>query len=310
MENENNINQENEVVVDAKEVKDDYVMAPLPESEKIEENKREPNSKPFWSMRIAGGLIDIFLLFLLTFGLYQLFIMTPMGNPLRANFDKVYEVSEHYKLKPLLEGSDETMAYMVYQDETEYAVVSQDHRVYHDHDLNLDYVIVDYESSTDELVAAYREAVPKDAIYKKATFDYDLINYAITMLAGGISELVLFFIIPLTNKRRASLGKLFAGTQLINSKYQVRAKWFQLLGRYLFIFLIETAVPVLFLGSFGSYMFKGYVYGYYVFTFAFFIVPIVSYLISFTNKRRKSLHDLVSFTMIIDKKTFLPIDEQ
>ncbi len=272
--------------------KDDGYVMKLPESEKDTEREFEPNSKPFWTMRVAAGLIDVFLIFLMTFGLYQLFVRTPMNSGLRQYGNGMVEIQDQYKLKTLIEGDDSTVGHKLYENEEKYGEYTTN-LVYFDEDLSLHYVVVDNENVSDALANKYVEVVTSDETYKAYQFNYRLINYGITMLALGISETVLFFFIPLINKRRATLGQLLAGTQLINSAYQVEAKWYQLFGRFLWVFLIESALPYLFLEL-----------------YTMLVIPVVVFLITLTNKNRRTLHDFISRTMIIDKKTFVRLTDK
>ena len=264
---------------------DGYVMK-LPESEKDDEGNKETNAKPYWTMRLAGGLIDIFLIFLMTLGLYQLFIRTPLNSGLKQYGNGMVEIQDSYKLKPLFEGDEQTIGHKVYENEEEYANYSAN-LSYLDEETQLHYVVVDNENLSQDYINKYVAAVKADPTYKTYQFNYRLIDFGVTMLSVGITELVLFLFIPLINKRRATIGQLFAGTQLIHFRYQVEAKWYQIVGRFLWVLIIETALPYLFLEI-----------------YSLLIIPVVVYLITLTNKNRRTIHDFISRTMIIDKKTF------
>ena len=116
------------------------------------------------------------------------------------------------------------------------------------------------------------------------------------MLGAFISMGLFTIMVPLLNKRRASLGKLAAGTMLINSKYQVPAKWYQIVGRFLFSFFIEFALPYLFCSGISIFL--------------MFIVPTLLFIISLISKQGRTLHDFISRTKVIDFKTFVPLSEQ
>ena len=231
------------------------------------------NSKPHFMMRIAGGLIDLCCLVLAIFGLFYLLTLSPMGNGLREN--KEDENDPAY-------GAYSTTTYLVHEaDETGYK-----------------YIVVNNETISDEVKAAYNAALSADETYKNCAFDNNLIQYGITCLAGFISMGIFLLMVPLLNKRRATLGKLFAGTQLINSKYFVPAKWYQVLGRFLFQFVVEGAIPYLFLTSVTIIV-------------PILVIPAVLFIITLIDhKNGRTLHDFVSVTKVIDKRTYIPLSEQ
>lgn len=284
------------------ELFDDYVMK-LPESEKDEEKVIEnPNRPAIWSQRIAAGLIDICLLFLACWGLFELFVMSPMGDALRYERNVMQEVMDYYKLEPLVEDSSETVGYKLYYDEEGYDKTEyQNYLVYTDPNNNKQYKVVDYEKSTDAIVEAYHNAVANNEKYQNAVFNYRLKNFGIVFLSGTISEVVFLVVIPLVNKDRATVGKLAAGLKVINVKYQVEARWYQMVGRFFWILIVESALPVLFLPSIGSFT---------SLMFATTLVPVLLFLITLTNKDRRTLHDFVARTRVIDKRTFVPLNEQ
>ena len=301
---ENNENQE--VVEESKPQYDGYVMK-LPESEKEDNTKYiEPNTPAHWSMRIAGAIIDLCLLFAVTFGLIQLFIITPMGDTLRSHSADIQEILDMYKLKPLVEGRDETLGYKVYEDQTSYNEPAyKDYQIYpRDDESARHYKVIEYSESEisnyQELLSAYTKAVTALPRYSNLVFDYNLTMFGIIMLSTGISEAIFLLVIPLTNKRRATIGKLFAGTQVINSKYYSPAKWYQMLMRFFFILVIESALPFYFLFN-GNYM--------YAALWCIIIVSPIIFLVTLTNKDRKTLHDFVSRTKVIDKRSFVQLTD-
>lgn len=280
----------------------DYVMK-LPESEKDKEEEiLEPNRPAYWSQRIAAGLIDICLLFLACWGLFELFVMSSMGDGLREERNAMQEVADYYKLEPLLVDSSETVGYKLYSSNEEYNKVEyKDYLVYTDPDTQEQYKIVDYEKSTDELMEVYKKAVAENTKYQNAVFNYRIKNFGIVFLSGTISELVFIVVIPLLNKDRATIGKLAAGLKVINVKYQVEARWYQMVGRFLWTLSIESALPVLFLPSIGSFT---------SLMFTVTLVPFLLFIVTLTNKDRRTLHDFVARTRVIDKRTFVPLNEQ
>lgn len=273
--------------------KDNYVM-PLPEEEKNKGNVRmlEPNSKPNWMMRIAGGLIDLCLMFLSIMGLFFLIGLTPLSNGLKNYQKEMILIQDNYKITELVDGSDETYGHKVYENEESYTTY-KNYLVHDADESGYKYIVVNNETISDTVKKAYSNAIKNNKDYSTYSFNYKLTEYGLTMLAGFVSLSVFLLVIPLCNKRRATLGKLFAGTQLINSKYQTTAKWYQVVGRFTFQFLIEGALPYLFLSS-----------------WTMLAIPSLLLIIALINKNGRTLHDLVSRTKVIDKRTYLPLSEQ
>lgn len=254
-----------------------------------------PNHKPHFMMRIAGGVIDVCLFFLAVFGLSRLFMVTPITSSLKNYENQITMVVDNYKLTPLVEGSEETYSYKLYETEENYSNNTKNKVIYFDEEKQSHYVVVDNQNISEAVQKATDKAFKADKNYKNLSFDYSLVEYGLMMLAGFIAGSILFLLVPLVNKRRATLGKLAAGTMLINSKYETRARWYQIVGRFAFQYLIEWAALYLLISSMLLY---------------FLIVPIVLYIISLFNKKGRAIHDFVSRTMVIDAKTFVPLEEQ
>ncbi len=293
--NETIIDENKQEVVDSnpREVKEekpaDVFVIKLPEEEKKDPLTVEPNKPAHWSMRAASGLIDLCLIFASVFGLRALFVATPMGNYLRELSREIVQIQDDYKLEPLVKGSEETVGYKVYEGEEKYT--TSNYQVYEDEEGK--YIVMNNDKISDELLDAYTSAVSGDTEYKNATFNYRLVDFGFVALSGFIAEGIFIFAIPLLNKRRATLGKLAAGEQVINSKYQTKTKWYQMFGRWLWTYGVEGILPYLFISSLTTV-----------------IVPIVLFVITLCNKERKTLHDFVCRTRVIEKRTFLPLDEQ
>jgi uncharacterized RDD family membrane protein YckC len=277
--------------VNNKQTKNDnnYVMK-LPESEKEQDIEVVPNKPSGWIMRVAAGLIDFCLIVLSIFGLNQIFNNTGMGHAADKLRVQMILIQDEYKLDHLVEGSDETYGHKVYEGEEEYSNYTT-YVVHTDEEIN--YVVVNNETISKEVITAFNKAVKSDKTYSNLSFDYRLINYGISMLSCFIAQSIFLLTIPLVNKYRATPGKLLAGTMLINNKYETPARWYQIVGRFSFQYIIESALPYLFLNM-----------------WVLIVVPAVLFLITLTNKKRRTIHDFVSRCRVIDKRTFTPISEQ
>ena len=304
MENDENKVIEKEAATEEKveEIFSDYVMK-LPEEKEDDKDVEvpvEPNKPAYWAQRIASGIIDMCLLFLASWGLYQLFLLSGLGDSLKVETRAMQEVADYYKLEPLTE-SGETYGYKLYFGEEGYDDEKyQNYIVYTEAETEKQYKVVDYPEVTDACVAAYKKAVVENPKYSNASFNYQLKNYGIVVLAGGIAEVVFLLVIPLTNKSRATVGKLAAGLMVINKKYQVEARWYQMVGRLIWTLSIESALPLLFvkIGSLSPTI------------SLMLVVPPILFIITLLNKDRCTLHDFVARTRVIDKRTYVPLNEQ
>ncbi len=289
---ETSVEEATEVV---EEKKTDDFKIPLVEEERSDGKKvLPPNSKPFFTMRLAGGLIDMCLLFLAILGLNQLWMLTPIGKAINNYQNDMYYIQDEYKLQALVEGSTETYGHKVHENEDEYVQYST-YPVHDADETGYKYIVVNNENISKEVANAYANAYKNDVTYKNLNLDWKLVSYGMTMLSGFIAEGIFLLMIPLLNKRRATLGKLAAGTQLVDSKLQTPPRWYQVVGRFTWQYLIESALPYLFLTNMFLFM---------------LIIPSVLFVITLLNKKGRTLHDFISRTMVIDKRTYLPISEQ
>lgn len=259
----------------------------------LEENKMVYNTKPRFLARILSPIVDIFLLFLLFFGAFQLETSTPISNDYHRVREELITISDTTKLET-------NYGYKLYDDDEKYnAYVAQSYQTYKVEDTedpyyNHSYVVVNNSEISKEVNTAYQDSLKNNSTYQARYLTYKATRYGLTMLAVGSSELVLFLLIPLLNKRRATLGRFVAITSLIHTK-EVKAKWWQVLVRFLFILVVETALPLYFLTELGALL-------------VVIVINLIVTLIS--RKTSRTLRDYVSFTRIINKNSFKPINEQ
>ena len=256
---------------------------PLKEDEK--QPQKRINDKPNFLARIMGAVVDLCLILMGGIGLMQLIYNTGISSPYYKYVNEMREVSDSAKL-------DTGIGRKIYSTDPSYGEYTS-YLVHTDEVGN--YIVVNNENYTDEMVKNYQAILKNNVSYVNNQLRVEMLDYAYTVTAGGISELLFIFIIPLVNKRRATLGKLAAGTMLIHRKTESNAKWWQVLVRFLWIFVIETALPLLVL----TYLWTA------------IIIPIVVFLLMLiSRKENRTIHDLVSGTRVIDTRTFVPITEQ
>ena len=285
-----------EVIEEPVEKKDDGYVMKLPEEEKQTGKIAEPNKAAHWSMRIAGAVIDICILFLALMGFRYIFMLTPMGDSLNYYNNEALKISDTYKLQPLVEGSDETFGFKLFEDEDNYDVyVKSGYIVYQEEETSKNYVVAPNENISTEVQNAFKTKVNADETFKSYTFNARLIEFGIVAISGTCAEVIFLLGIPLISKRRQTLGKMAAGTMVINSHYQVEAKWYQMVGRFFFVLIFESLIPCFFLSSV---------------IWTPIVVSIVLFLVTLTNKDRRTLHDFVCRTKVIDKRTFVKLSDQ
>ena len=292
---EKELNQDNQEVLEETPKQEDDFVIKMPESEKQNEPEVVPNKPAHWMMRIAGGIIDVCLLFLSLYGLRYLFFMTPMGKAYDNNAYEAIKISDTYKLEKLVDGSDETFGYMMYEEDEKYAsLVKSGYQVYQDAE-NKNYIVANHDDISSECQKAFNAAVTGNQDYKNYTFNARLIEFGIISISMTIAEAVFLLGIPLLNKRRATLGKLAAGTMVIHNRFEVAAKWYQMLGRFFWILIFESLLPLLFISN-------------------AIITPLVvgtlMFIITLFNKNRRTLHDYITVTRVIDKRTFVKLSDQ
>ena len=143
------------------------------------------------------------------------------------------------------------------------------------------------------LISANNDAIKaKDLLsqnieYQNALFAASLHSFLLKALAGLISEIILFVLIPLTNKEKNSLGRLLTGVLLFDESRLTLASNIQIVLRFIFIFLIE---------SIALYPWTG--------IYTFLLVPVLRFIVLILNSKNKTLCDFVSRTMLIEKMSY------
>ena len=245
---------------------------------------RQENVKPHFMQRLAGGIIDICLILLSFWGLHTLLLKTPIANSFNSYRHDALVILDNYKLESGYgekiyitdENKRELEDYLSYEEKVDNETKT--------------YVVKEKGNATKEEYESYTTMVKESDEYKSANFNMRLMNYLIILLSGGVVEILFLFIIPLLNKRRATLGEIFSEQGLFSIKYEEYARWYHLLIRFLFIFIFESALPYLFLDI-----------------YSFIVMPVLFLIIASIGSKGRNLHDLISRTMKIDKKSYAPL---
>ena len=261
----------------------------------MEESKKErfirevgPNSKPTLFSRLLSGLVDTIIMFFFHYALYSLVLLTPISSNLHTYWNQMLLIKEDIKVQA--QYSKEEVVDEGYNGEN---------LLHYNEEESYYYIVNDIDFGEDTqakeaAIASFKELIQKDDTYNGLSTSYHLHNFIITaLLCGGVTELIFIFIIPVIKNNGQTLGMMVCQEKMINPKYVGKAKWYQHLGRWAFMFIIESAIPYFFLAE-----------------FTILVVPTVLIVIMLLNKNNRTLHDFVSQVMVIDKRTFVDTAEQ
>ena len=246
-----------------------------------------PNSKPTVFSRLLSGLVDMLIMFFFHYALYSLVLLTPISNNLHKYWNEIQLVKEdikvqaHYSEEEVVDASYNGNKFLHYNEEESYYYIVND---------------IDFKEDTEAknaAIASFQEIIKKDDLYNGLSTSYHLHNYVVTaLLCGGITELIFIFIIPVIKNNGQTLGMMVCQEKMINPKYVGQARWYQHLGRFAFMFIVESCIPYFFLAE-----------------FTLLVVPLILIIILLFNKDNRTLHDLVSQVKVIDKRTFVDTSE-
>ena len=136
--------------------------------------------------------------------------------------------------------------------------------------------------------AAVSSALSRNEEYRGEVFAANLHSYLIKAAAGFLAELLLLLAIPLANKSRATPGKLMTGIMPFSEKRQSRATPLQLIGRFVFVLLID---------SLALYLYTGIL--------TFLLVPLVRLIeLLLSKKKNKTICDFITGVMMIEKLSY------
>ncbi len=238
-----------------------------------------PNNKPYWLNRFIAGLVDVVLLFFSVTLLYSLLVKTPVADNLNRYHQEILAIEDQSKL-----DSGYGYRYVIEQGE------EGNYLLHYDEAEDYYYIVKTVDNPSKELILEYQAILDAHENYSDLCFSYDLNNYMVICFSGSVAELIFFFIFPICNKRRATIGQIVCGLQVISTTRTNRARWYQILGRFFFILFIESAIPYFLINK-----------------WAFLVMPILISVISLFNKENRSVSAYISATKLIEAKTFTPL---
>ena len=134
---------------------------------------------------------------------------------------------------------------------------------------------------------AVSSALREDHVYRDEMFAANLHSYLLKALSGRAAEALILLLVPFLNRNRCTPGKLMTGVMPFNELRQSRVVWYQILYRFLFVFLID---------SLAFYLFTGIL--------TFLLIPVLRLTEMLFSKKHKTLCDLITGVMIIEKLSY------
>lgn len=257
----------------------------------LEEKKQrlnlEPNSKPLIFKRILSIICDFGMVFLLFFAAFTVVLKTPLASTLRTYQNDIVSI----QAEAMLETNTGDLIYLTEDNKDEYSKYT----TFIEEGTNAEYVVVPIKEPTQEQIKAFNDYLDNHKIFNDAVFGYNLHSFLLFGLTIGVSELIFFLIVPLCNKKRATIGQLLCGIALFSKRFERYGYWYHPFVRFLFIFIVETLL---------SYFIGGSMVG-------LLMVALVQTVVMFFNKDNRNLTDLISGTKLIEALSYEPmVDEE
>ena len=200
--------------------------------------------------------------------------------------------SKPYLLKRIIsDGFDTVLIFVLFMALSALIFVSPLANVYNLHYGNYKKVQEQTANEYADDAAAITEKLNNDAYYREEQFAANLHAYLLKLLAGFIAEAAVLLIIPLISKQRCTPGKLMTGVIPFSERRQAKASRLAVIYRFIFIFIIDSAVLYLFTGI-----------------LTFLLVPVIRLMEMLLNKKNKTVCDAVTGIMIIEKLSYNGID--
>ncbi len=134
---------------------------------------------------------------------------------------------------------------------------------------------------------AVSKALSGNQEFQNELFAANLHGYLLKALSAFFAEALILLAIPLLSKDRGTPGKLLTGIIPFNERRQTRAVWYQLLYRFLFVFLID---------SLALYLLTGIL--------TFLLVPVLRLTEMLMNQKHKTICDYMTGVMMIEKMSY------
>ncbi len=200
--------------------------------------------------------------------------------------------SKPYLLKRLIsDGFDTVSVFLLFMLISSLIFASPLAGVYNSHYENYKKAEQSAVSEYGDDAAAISEKLNNDAYYLEERFAANLHSYVLKAAAGFIAEAAVLLIVPLVDKKRCTPGKILTGIMPFSEKRQTKASRLTVLYRFIFIFIIDSAVLYLFTGI-----------------LTFLLVPVIRLTEMLLNHKNKTICDAITGVTIIEKRSYNGID--
>ncbi len=144
-------------------------------------------------------------------------------------------------------------------------------------------VIEEYQNDA----AKISEVLNGHSVYQYELLAANLHGYILKAIACFAAELLILLVFPLLNKEKQTPGKRMTGLLAFNERRHCKITWYQVLFRFLFILVIDSLVLFLWTG-----------------TLTFLLVAVLRLIEILLNRKNKTICDLLTGVMIIEKLSY------
>ena len=196
--------------------------------------------------------------------------------------------SRPYLLKRLLaDGFDTVLIFVLFMLLTALILKTPLAAVYQAHQDRADTILKETAEALGNDKEAVTKALNENDEYRNEVFAANLHSYLLKAAACLIAEALFLLVIPFLNRDRSTAGKLLTGIMPFSETRQSRIAWYQVLYRFLFVFLID---------SLALYLITGIL--------TFLLVPVLRLTELLMSRKHKTLCDLITGVLIIEKLSY------
>ncbi len=211
-----------------------------------------------------------------------------MESEVRENPAGIEQNSKPYLLKRLIaDGFDTVLIFGLFMLFTALLLRSPLAKTYQAHFERYKAIEAEAIEAYENDAQAITDALNNNAEYGEERFAATLHSYVLKALAGLLATLPVLLIVPLANRYRATPGKLMTGVLPFHERRQRCAVWYQILYRFLFIFLIDGLALYLLTGI-----------------WTFVLVPVLRLIEILLSRKDKTILDMFTGVMIIEKLSY------
>ncbi|MBQ9731110.1 MAG: RDD family protein [Bacilli bacterium] len=237
--------------------------------------------------RFTAFFIDLILIGIVYF-LVTTFIATPISER-KYQYNEKIEYLNSVVSKAVLDygiGFEENGEIIIYEADKYIEVKSED---YIRNNPNIE---IDVEKLKNDIYEEYydkyqkcMESLDNNEEYRETISFVSAIDTFNFIYSVFIGELIFVFFVPFFGKKSQTVGQMLLRLATVN-KNETRIKKSKIIIRFLVMFLIETAVPYIFMGS-------NFIIG----------IGLMLFVLVFLNPNKQNFHDIISNTKIVEEDT-------